>query len=182
MRRRSVDRVPGVLVTGECTGGAEQVVGDRRAQDPGELAPKRPEGRWANGPSIRSANTVSMIACWRWVMSAVDGYVGVGEERVIPPDREQSSRYRASLTRRTTSRAVIRSWVDAKAVIGDFGDLGIGDPGPGVGVTDRAGIATPGSTLVSMAAIARSTAGCGSSPTRTGRLRARQARTTVRLP
>jgi hypothetical protein len=27
-----------------------------------EFAPKRPDGMWANGPSIRSANTVSMIA------------------------------------------------------------------------------------------------------------------------
>ena len=35
-----------------------------------ELAPKRPEGMWAKGPSIRSANTVSMMACLRWVMSA----------------------------------------------------------------------------------------------------------------
>lgn len=29
-----------------------------------EFAPKRPEGMWARGPSMRSANTVSMIA-WR---------------------------------------------------------------------------------------------------------------------
>ena len=35
-----------------------------------ELAPNRPEGKWARGPSIRSAKVVSMIACWRWVMSA----------------------------------------------------------------------------------------------------------------
>jgi len=35
-----------------------------------ELAPKRPEGRWARGPSMRTANTVSMMAWWRWVMSA----------------------------------------------------------------------------------------------------------------
>jgi len=35
-----------------------------------ELAPNRPDGMCASGPSIRSANTVSMIACWRWVMSA----------------------------------------------------------------------------------------------------------------
>ena len=60
----------GVLVGGEDPGGAQQAVGDRRAQDQAELAPKRPDGRWASGPSIRSANTVSMIACWRWVMSA----------------------------------------------------------------------------------------------------------------
>ena len=35
-----------------------------------EFAPKRPEGMWASGPSIRSANTVSMTAWRRWVMSA----------------------------------------------------------------------------------------------------------------
>ena len=35
-----------------------------------ELAPKCPEGRWARGPSIRSANTDSMIAWRRWTMSA----------------------------------------------------------------------------------------------------------------
>jgi hypothetical protein len=35
-----------------------------------ELAPKCPDGRWARGPSIRSANTVSMMAWRRWVMSA----------------------------------------------------------------------------------------------------------------
>lgn len=34
------------------------------------LAANRPDGRCANGPSIRSANTVSMMACRRWVMSA----------------------------------------------------------------------------------------------------------------
>lgn len=36
-----------------------------------EFAPKLPDGMCANGPSIRSANTVSMIAWRRWVMSAV---------------------------------------------------------------------------------------------------------------
>ena len=34
------------------------------------LAPNRPDGRWARGPSIRSAKVVSMIAWWRWVISA----------------------------------------------------------------------------------------------------------------
>ena len=32
------------------------------------LAANSEEGRWAMGPSIRSAKTVSMIACRRWVM------------------------------------------------------------------------------------------------------------------
>jgi hypothetical protein len=35
-----------------------------------EFAAKRPEGRWASGPSMRSENTVSTIAWPRWVMSA----------------------------------------------------------------------------------------------------------------
>ena len=34
------------------------------------LAPKRPEGKCASGPSIRSAKTVSMIAWRRCVRSA----------------------------------------------------------------------------------------------------------------
>ena len=35
-----------------------------------ELALKRPEGICASGPSMRSANTVSMMAWRRWVISA----------------------------------------------------------------------------------------------------------------
>lgn len=35
-----------------------------------EFAPKRPDGMCARGPSMRSAKTVSMIACRRWVTSA----------------------------------------------------------------------------------------------------------------
>ena len=44
-----------------------------------EFAPKQPEGMRANGPSIRSANTVSMIAWRRWVISAsvVDSVLSV---------------------------------------------------------------------------------------------------------
>ena len=38
---------------------------------------------------MRSANTDSMIACWRWVMSACGRFGAVGQERVVPPDREQ---------------------------------------------------------------------------------------------
>ena len=54
------------------------------------LAPNRPEGMCARGPSMRSAKTVSMIG----VAAVGDvggrgGVVGVGEKRVIPPDREE---------------------------------------------------------------------------------------------
>src|SRR4029079_10782281 len=56
-----------------------------------ELAPRRPEGMWARGPSMRSAKVVSMIAWRRWGISAAGGRLGaVGEKRVIPPDREQA--------------------------------------------------------------------------------------------
>jgi hypothetical protein len=34
------------------------------------LAAKEPEGWWAQGPSMRSDQTVSQMACWRWVTSA----------------------------------------------------------------------------------------------------------------
>ena len=44
------------------------------------------------------------------------GLCRVGEERVIPPDREQFVLTAASRTRRTISRAVMRSLVEAKAV------------------------------------------------------------------
>ena len=55
-----------------------------------ELAPKRPEGRWASGPSIRSANTGfddGVLAVGD--VGLLGGQVGVGEERVMPPHREQ---------------------------------------------------------------------------------------------
>jgi hypothetical protein len=59
----------GVGLTGECGGGAQQVVGDRRAQYPGGIGAEAAI-RCASGPSIRSANTVSMMAWRRWVRSA----------------------------------------------------------------------------------------------------------------
>ena len=45
-----------------------------------------------------------------------DGQVGVGEVRVIPPHREQRIGETGVLDPAHTSRAVIRSGVDAKAV------------------------------------------------------------------
>ena len=32
------------------------------------LAANWPDGIWANGPSMTSDRTVSMMACWRWVL------------------------------------------------------------------------------------------------------------------
>ncbi len=81
------------------------------------LAPKRPDGRCDRGPSMRSANTVSITACWRWVMSAsaVGGSVLV-RNGWCRHTGNSAWRWLASLTRRTTRRAVIASGVPAKAV------------------------------------------------------------------
>ena len=71
MRRRSVAPRATALAAPASTPAARSrlwAIAAHRIQ--AELAPNRPEGMWASGPSIRSANTVSMIACWRWVMSA----------------------------------------------------------------------------------------------------------------
>ena len=59
-----------VAGAGQGRGGAQQVVCDRRADSQAQLAPKRPDGMWARGPSMRSAKVVSMMAWLRWVMSA----------------------------------------------------------------------------------------------------------------
>ena len=64
------------------------VIATHRAQ--AAFAANRPDGRCASGPSIRSAKVVSMIAWRRWMTSATDRGLGaVGEEPVVPPDREQ---------------------------------------------------------------------------------------------
>jgi hypothetical protein len=52
-----------VVVAGEDAGSAQQVWAIAAHRIQAEFAPHRPEGMWASGPSIRSANTVSMIAC-----------------------------------------------------------------------------------------------------------------------
>jgi len=54
------------------------------------LAEKRPEGRWARAESLRPVWTCSMMACPRWVLSAVTvSRSVVGEEGVEAPDVEQ---------------------------------------------------------------------------------------------
>jgi hypothetical protein len=53
----------GMAFSGEDAGGAQQVVAIAAHRIQAAFAPKRPDGMCANGPSIRSANTVSMIAC-----------------------------------------------------------------------------------------------------------------------
>ena len=114
------------------------------------FAANRPEGRCARGPSIRSANTVSMIACRRWVMSAAGGRLGaVGEERVVPPDREQ-------LIEAGAVADPAHDQPGGDRVLGGgergehryLGDLGVGDQLTGVGIGHRAGIVDRGPGVV----------------------------------
>ena len=59
----------GVGVAGEHAGGAHRLWEMAAQKIQAELAPNRPEGMCARGPSMRSANTVSMIA---WHTEALD--------------------------------------------------------------------------------------------------------------
>jgi hypothetical protein len=58
-----------------------------------QLAANTPEGIWARALSFRSAWTCSIMACFRWVLSAPDGVqdrgVYGGEERVVPVGLEE---------------------------------------------------------------------------------------------
>ena len=81
------------------------------------FAANRPEGRCAIGPSIRSANTVSMMAWRRWVMSAC----GAGSTLSVKNGwwrhtGNSPSVLARSRTRRTISRAVCGCLVEANAV------------------------------------------------------------------
>lgn len=89
----------GVATAGEGAGGAQQVMRNRRAVQPGAVGGEQPlgEGMCAGGPSIKSATVVSMMACFRWVMSASGGQGGVGHKRVMAPHRKQRIRACARL-------------------------------------------------------------------------------------
>ena len=60
----------GVLATGDGAGGAQQVVGDHRAGQPGAVGGEQPGRKVSSGPSIKSAKVVSTMAWRRWVRSA----------------------------------------------------------------------------------------------------------------
>jgi hypothetical protein len=56
--------------TGQDADGAQQDMRDRRARHPRRDRAESARRDVDNGPSIKSANTVSMMACWRSVTSA----------------------------------------------------------------------------------------------------------------
>ena len=60
---QAAPRSTACLTAGEGARGAQQIVRDHRAAQPGAVGPNSPEGMRASGPSIRSAKVVSMMAC-----------------------------------------------------------------------------------------------------------------------
>src|ERR1700758_541192 len=71
---------------------------------------------------------------------------GVGEERVVTPDREQAVFGLGGVFDAAHDQAGGDRWVGAGFGhgVGGFGDLGIRDPGPSLGVTDCTRVAHGG--------------------------------------
>jgi hypothetical protein len=113
------------------------------------FAAKTPEGMGAGGPSIRSANTDSMIACRRWVMSAsVTGSVLLVKNGWYRHTGNTSSGWLRSRTRRTMSRAVISYVVPANAVWSTSATSASEINSPVSGSRDGAGVAHRGPRVV----------------------------------
>ena len=89
------------------------------------------------------------MAWWRWVRSAsAVGRVGVGEERVIAPHREQRVRVAGVLDPAHHQPGGDAAMASHAQGVGGFGDLGVGDQRAGVGVDDRARIVHRGKRVV----------------------------------
>lgn len=110
----------------------------RSSQAPG--AAKRPEGRWASGPSIRSAKTCSITACAWWVGSASPGGEGgVGGEGVVAQVGERLVVAGRVLTAdpahdQPGGELVFRP---GESGVGPLGDPRVGDPALAFVVPDR---------------------------------------------
>ena len=76
------------------------------------------------------------------------GFGGVGEERVIAPYREQRVWVAGIFDAAHDQPRGDRGVGGRESGVGDFGDLGVGDPVAGVGVTDRARITHRGPRAV----------------------------------
>ena len=116
-RRRVAPRATAQSGAGEGAGGAQQVVGDRRADRPRAVRGEPPGGQVGQ----RAVDQVGEHGLDDRVPTMGDvrargRLVAVGQERVVPPDRERSASLVWSRTRRTTSRAVTGCLVDANAV------------------------------------------------------------------
>ncbi|MGY4646335.1 hypothetical protein ACVWWN_000131 [Mycobacterium sp. URHB0021] len=106
-----------VRTPGQDPSSAQQIVSDRRAQHPGGVGAEAPRGHVRQGAvdQIGEDGFDDRVAAMGDV-SLVDRQVGVSEERVIPPHREQCVAVAGVFDPAHHQAAVIRSLVDAKAV------------------------------------------------------------------
>ena len=123
---------------------AEQVVRDRRTGHPGAVRRKPSRGDVGE----RSVDQVREHRFHDRVLAVgevgVDGrQVGIGEERVIPPHREQRIRVVGVLDPAHNEAGGDLVASGERGVRG-LGDLGVGDQLPGVGVGDRTFGSAPG--------------------------------------
>lgn len=125
---------------GKNIGCPEQIVGDRCAQHPGGVRPELPRRH----VSERSVDEIGENGFDDGVPTVSDiGVDGVGEKWVIRHTRNNASRNRASLTRRTKSGGD-RTLGGSENGVSGFGDRGIGNPGTGVGIANRESRIAPG--------------------------------------
>src|SRR6266536_536801 len=106
------------------------------------LAPNRPEGRWARGPSIRSALTCDDRVAAVLGFGLRQDERGVGEHREVAPAGEQLTLAGIGLWVRSFDAAYDQPGGDRVAGafergVGGFGDLRVGDPPHFVLVPDR---------------------------------------------
>ena len=103
-----------------------------------EFAANEPDGMWASGPSIKSANTAKDDGVFAVDEVGLHRRQGrVGEERVMPPHGDRCVEIAGvfdAAHHQSGGGPVLRG--GERGVL-DFGDLGVGDPRSGVRVTNR---------------------------------------------
>ena len=119
--------------------------GRSRAQDPGGVGAEAARGHVGQWPvdQIGEHGFDDRVLAVGDV-GLGDGQVGVGEERVIPPDREEGVAVAGILDAAHHQPGGDPIFRGCEGGVADFGDLGIGDPRAGVGITDRTGVAHRG--------------------------------------
>ena len=81
-------------------------------------------------------------------VSGVDGFVGIGEEGVIPPHRKQRIEVSGVFDPAHDQPSGDRGIGGTESGVGGFGDFGIGDPCAGVGVAHCAGVVDRGPGVI----------------------------------